>query len=73
MKTWFLKTCFFLHITDGSGQLDLVDLSFIATVVKIMVSPNVDWPSVCSLVPVIMAKMHVTHLRSKQRLTDTGK
>lgn len=55
----------FLHVIDDSGNLDLIDLSFIATMLKIILAPGIDFQSVCTLVPVIIAKMHITHLRSK--------
>lgn len=57
----------FLHITDCNGNLDLVDLSFMLVVGKVILSPGIDYPAVCSLVPVILAKMHKTHsLRSNK-------
>jgi hypothetical protein len=54
----------FLHIIDNDGKLDLIDLSFVGMVVKVLISPNIDFPSVCSLVGVILAKMHRTHLEA---------
>ncbi len=59
------KIAYFLHITDGQGQLDIVDLSFIALTVKIIIEPNMDWGAVCGLVPIIAQQMHINHLESK--------
>lgn len=55
---------------DSEGNLDLIDLSFIGMVVKVLYAPNIDFPSVCSLVGVILAKMHRSHLESKSQDPD---
>ena len=62
LKDCIQRVAYFLHITDGSGQLDLVDLSFMATVIKILIAPNIDWPSLTSLMGLILAKIHKHHL-----------
>lgn len=65
MKDFFFKTCYFLHITDGKGQLDIVDLSFMAIIVKMMLAPNFDWAAVCAMIPIIAQQMHTNHLASQ--------
>ena len=62
MKLWFLKACYFLHITDGHGQLDLTDLSFAAIVIKMILAPNFDWGAVCAMIPVLASQMHSNHI-----------
>lgn len=64
------RICYFLHIIDDRGKLDIIDLSFIATMVKIVASPGIDYPSVCAMLPVLLAKMHRTHLRSKTAINS---
>lgn len=56
----------FLHIIDEDNQLDITDLSFMLVMYKIMVTPNVDWPSLCALIPVILNKMHRRHINAQQ-------
>lgn len=65
---WFYKTCYFLHISDGQGQLDIVDLSFIAVIVKLMLAPNFDWQAVCTMIPLIASQMHTNHLQAQQQV-----
>lgn len=62
---WINRVALFLHITDSTGQLDLIDLSFIGVVGKILMAPTVDWQSATSLVGLILAKMHTNHLNHK--------
>lgn len=52
------KIAKFLHIIDDFGQLDLTDLAFICIIIKIMMSSNLDWPSVIVLATACMNKMH---------------
>lgn len=59
MKERIKQIFFFLHIYDGEGQLDLEDTAFVCLIVKIMMSPGIDWAAVCSLATVILAQMHV--------------
>jgi hypothetical protein len=56
----------FLHITDAAGQLDIVDLSFIAMCLKVLLAPGIDYAALGSLIAVIMSKMHADHLESKR-------
>jgi hypothetical protein len=56
------KITYFLHISDGQGQLDIVDLSFMAVIVKLMFAPNLDWQAVCTMIPLIASQMHTNHL-----------
>lgn len=56
------KLAYFLHITDGQGQLDIVDLSFIGITVKLLLAPNMDWQAVCAMIPMLAAQMHSNHL-----------
>ncbi len=56
-----------MHVTDGCGQLDIVDLSFIALVIKMMIQHTFDWPAVCTLIPVIASQMHQQYLDSKPK------
>jgi len=62
MKDKFFKACYFLHITDGYGQLDITDLSFMLMVGKVMLAPGIDWAAICTLIPLIMQQMHSEHL-----------
>ena len=55
----------FLHITDVEGRLDIVDLAFVGTMVKIIFAPGIDYPALGALIATIMAKMHADHLESK--------
>lgn len=59
------KISYFLHITDGEGQLDIVDLAFIGIVIKMLYAPNFDWAAVCSLLPIIISQLHADHIASK--------
>jgi hypothetical protein len=54
-----------MHIIDNTGKLDLVDLSFIAMVLKVVLAPGIDFPSVTALVGVILAKMHRFHVENR--------
>ncbi len=65
MISWIQKAAYFLHITDGLGQLDIVDLSFIALTVKIVVEPHMDWGAICALIPTIAQQMHINHLAAQ--------
>lgn len=62
MKNFIFKVSYFLHITDGQGQLDIVDLSFMAVIIKLMFAPNFDWQAVCTLLPLLASQMHTNHL-----------
>lgn len=66
MRDRLLRACYFLHITDGVGQLDIVDLSFMLVVGRLILAPNFDWPAVCTLIPIIAQQMHTNHLDAKQ-------
>jgi len=57
----------FLHLIDDRNKLDIVDLSFVAIIIKLVISPNPDWSAVAAIVPVIMAKMQRVHVRSNQQ------
>lgn len=62
-----VKQCaWFLHVTDSAGQLDIVDLSFIAMCIKVVIAPGIDYAALGSLIAVILAKMHSDQLDSKQ-------
>lgn len=56
----------FLHIVDNKGQLDITDLAFICIIVKIMMSTNLDWPSVIVLATACMNKMQRRHSDAKE-------
>jgi len=66
LKERIKQIFFFLHIYDGEGQLDLEDMAFIALIIKIMMSPGIDWAAVCALVPVILNQMHIRNTDSKK-------
>lgn len=57
----------FLHIVDASGQLDIVDLSFVALVCKVMFAPGIDYAALGSLIAVILSKMHADHLEASSQ------
>ncbi len=59
------KIAYWCHITDGQGQLDIVDLSFMAIIVKIMFAQNMDWSAVCTMIPLIASQMHTNALAAK--------
>ena len=59
------KIAKFLHITDAAGQLDIVDLSFILTVGKVILAPGIDYGALGALIAVILSKMHADHIESK--------
>lgn len=74
MKDRLLRFFYFFHVTDGQGQLDIVDLSFMMMVGKVFLTKGIDWPSVVSLITVILSKMHKSNLRAHQpqkKQTDT--
>lgn len=58
MKEQIKKIAYFLHIVDDENQLDLTDLAFICIVIKVMISSNLDWPSVMVLATTCINKMH---------------
>lgn len=60
-----IKLLRFLHIIDDRGKLDIIDLSFIAIMVKVIIAPVIDLSSIGAIVPVLVAKMQRTHYRSK--------
>lgn len=61
------KISYFLHITDSAGQLDIVDLSFIALVCKVMFAPGIDYAALGSLIAVILSKMHSDQLEASSQ------
>jgi hypothetical protein len=65
MKQFIYKAAYWFHITDGQGQLDLTDLSFMLVVGKVMFAPGIDYQSVCALIGVILAQMHQNQLAAK--------
>ena len=65
LSSYIAKIAFFLHITDGQGQLDIVDLSFIAVIIKLMFAPNFDWQAVCTMLPLIASQMHTNQLAAQ--------
>jgi hypothetical protein len=65
MKELIHRVSYFLHITDGQGQLDLTDLSFMLVVGKVIFATGIDYQSVCALVGVILAQMHSNQLAAK--------
>ncbi len=73
MKLWLLKTFYFLHLTDGQGQLDITDLSFMAVVIKMIMAPNFDWQAVCALLPILAAQIHTNHLEYLKLKLPTDK
>lgn len=56
------KVAYFFHITDGSGQLDIIDLSFMAVIVKLLFEPTFDWQAVCTMIPLIASQIHTNQL-----------
>jgi hypothetical protein len=60
------KIASFLHITDSAGQLDIVDLAFIASVIKVVIAPGVDYGAMASLIGIILSKMHADHLEANK-------
>lgn len=71
IQLYIMKAAYFLHITDGKGQLDITDLSFMAIVIKMMLAPNFDWQAVCTMIPIIASQMHTNHLDAQQSKTPT--
>lgn len=67
MKELIKKCSWFLHITDSAGQLDIVDLSFIAMVCKVLFAPGIDYSALGALIAVILSKMHSDQLESKNQ------
>ncbi len=62
IKEGLYATAYWLHITDGEGQLDIVDLSLIGIVIKMLFAPHLDWQAVCSMIPILASQMHNQHL-----------
>lgn len=58
IKNVITQVSSFLHITDSSGQLDIVDLSFMLTVGKVILAPGIDYSALGALIAVILSKMH---------------
>lgn len=67
IKELLKKCAWFLHMTDSAGQLDIVDLSFIAMVVKVVLAPGIDYAALGTLIAVILSKMHADQLDSKKK------
>lgn len=57
----------FLHITDSNGQLDIVDLSFMLTVGKVILAPGIDYSALGALIAVLLGKMHSDFIESKPK------
>lgn len=57
----------FFRLTDETNSLDLLNVAFIIVMAKIVKEPGIDYASVCSIVPVLAAKMHRRHLRISQQ------
>lgn len=62
VKLYIYKIAYFLHITNGEGQLDITDLSFMAIIIKLMMAPNFDWNAVCVMLPLLASQMHTNYL-----------
>lgn len=48
----------FLHIVDDDGRLNLTDVSLMVILVKLAVEPHLDWGAACTLIPVLLNKIH---------------
>lgn len=66
------KVSYWLHITDGSGQLDIVDLSFMGIVIKMLYADTFDWQAVCAMLPLIASQMHTNQIDSKNSLLPSS-
>ncbi len=59
---YITKILDFLNILDYSGtRLSITNIALIGLLIKVLVSPNVDWPS---LVAIITAFANYAHKRS---------
>lgn len=67
------KVAKFLHIIDCQGQLDIVDLSFVALVCKVMFAPGIDYAALGSLIAVILSKMHADHIEASNQSKPSQK
>ncbi len=70
LKTYVSDIAWFCHITDAAGQIDIVDLAFIGTMLKVIFAPGIDYPALGALVATIMSKMHADHLESKRSVPN---
>lgn len=63
MGKFIRKVVYFLHISDGHGQLDLEDMAFILIVGKVLFAPGIDYSALGALIAVIMSKMHSNSIK----------
>lgn len=47
-----------LNLLDLEGKLSLTNVALVALVIKMLVSPNLDWPAVVTLITVFANYMH---------------
>ena len=66
LKNSIIKVAKFLHITDSVGQLDIVDISFMLMIGKVLIAPGIDYGALGTLIAVILSKMHSDQLESKR-------
>jgi len=52
------KIAYFLHLIDDDNRLNLEDIAFCVIMVKIVMSPNVDWTALVSLAVCTLNMMH---------------
>lgn len=61
-----LRVLSFLNLLDDSGHsISLTNIGFIAILFKILISPSVDWPSMVSLIGLLVNYMHKRTVNSQ--------
>lgn len=58
MKEKFFKLLAFLNLLDADSNLSITNAAVIALVIKMLVSPNLDWPSITAMVITFANYMH---------------
>lgn len=66
MKQYIIKTLDFLKILDYDGGISLTNVAFIAILVKILITPNVEWAPIIALATSTINYMHKRSVNNDQ-------
>lgn len=65
-----IKVLQFLNLLDDGNSLSISNCALIAFIIKIMLSPQLDGPSVVALVSLLLNYMHKRHVNSQDSNND---
>lgn len=71
-KEIILKTLSFCNLLDNSGALSLTNLGFVSILLKVVMSPSIDYPAMVSLVGLLVNYMHKRQVNSKGVLNENS-